>query len=287
MKAPKFQIKPRSRSVVDVSFSLRAGQSQWFLLSSDRHWDNPTSDHSLQRKHLQEAKERGAGIIDCGDLFCAMQGRYDPRSSKSDVRPEHAKGDYLDALVETAGEFFRPYAANFIQIAQGNHEASILKRLETDLTTRLVERINTLEKTKIHRAGFSGWVVFRVNLHGREYQTRRIAWHHGYGGDAPVTKGVIQTNRMAVYLPDADFVLTGHTHNVWVFPITRARITNRGRLFQDEQLHLKMPSYKNEYGDGFSGWHIERGAPPKPIGALWLRLSNEARELRTEITRAK
>jgi len=285
--AVKFKTKAKSRAVVEVSFSLKAGESQWFLLTADRHWDNPKSDQILQKKHLEQAKERGAGIIDIGDLFCAMQGKYDPRGTKNDVRPEHNKTNYLDALIETASNFFSPYAENFIVIGQGNHESSILKRQETDLTTRLVERINTKAGSNIHRGGFSGWVVLRGNIGGNAWITKRVAWHHGYGGDAPVTKGVIQTNRMAVYLPDADFVLTGHTHNEWQFPIPRVRITSQGRIFHDEQLHLKTPTYKEEYVDGFGGWHIERGGPPKPVGALWLRAYLESDELKYEVTRAK
>jgi len=287
MGKPKFKFKPVNRAVVNVDFKLRTGESQWFLLSSDRHWDNPKSDIALQLKHLNEAKERGAGIIDNGDLFCAMQGKYDPRGTKSDVRPEHSKGDYLDQLVNTGADFFVPFAENFIQIAWGNHETSILKRLETDLTTRLVERINAKAGTQIHKAGFYGWVVLRANVGGNDTQTLRIAWHHGYGGDAPVTKGTIQTNRMSVYLPDADFVMTGHTHNEFQFPISRVRISSKGSVYHDEQLHLKIPSYKEEYRDGHSGWHIERGGPPKPKGALWLRIYNEAGKIKSEVTRAK
>lgn len=284
----KFKVRPASRSVVDVEFRLRAGESQWFLLSADRHWDNPKTDLVMQRKHLEQAVERGAGVIDCGDLFCAMQGKYDPRGTKSDIRPEHNGADYLDRLVSTAADWFKPYAGNIIMIGQGNHESSILKRLETDLTTRLVERINATTKgANIQRAGFSGWVVFRASIGGNNVQTKRLAWHHGYGGDAPVTKGVIQTNRMAVYLPDADFVVTGHTHNEWQFPIPRVRISNKGTIHHDEQLHLKLPTYKEEYRDGYSGWHIERGGPPKPVGAVWLRFYNDAGEIKTEVTRAK
>jgi hypothetical protein len=26
-------------------------------------------------------------------------------------------------------------------------------------------------------------------------------------------------------------------------------------------------TYKEEYGDGSKGWHVERGAPPKPVGS--------------------
>ena len=39
----------------------------WALLSADRHWDNPKSDHELQIEHLEEAKRRNAIIIDAGD----------------------------------------------------------------------------------------------------------------------------------------------------------------------------------------------------------------------------
>ncbi len=86
-----------------------------------------------------------------------------------------------------------------------------------------------------------------------------------------MTRGVIQTNRMAVYLPDADIVLTGHTHDSWVVPIARERCSPRGSLSHDEQLHVRSGTYKDEYQDGHSGWHVETMKPPKPLGAVWLR----------------
>lgn len=221
------------------------------------------SERVLQKKHLDEAKERGAFVIDLGDFFCAMQGKYDKRHMKADLRPEHQRSDYLDALVETAGEWFSPYANLFLLMGEGNHETSIFKRHETNLTARVVERLNALNGTNIMHGGYSGWVRFLFEVYGAERTARKLAWHHGYGGDAPVTKGVIQTNRMAVYLPDADIIVTSHTHNEWLFPIARLRINDLGAISHDEQLHIKIPGYKEEYQDGFGGWHIERGAPPQ------------------------
>ena len=98
-----------------------------------------------------------------------------------------------------------------------------------------------------------------------------MKYFHGAGGGGPVTRGVIQTNRMAVFLPDADFILSGHTHDSWVVPIARERISKAGRIYQDEQIHIRSATYKDEYGDGYSGLHVERGAPPKPLGGWWLR----------------
>ena len=31
-------------------------------------------------------------------------------------------------------------------------------------------------------------------------------------------------------------------------------------------------TYKEEYSDGSHGWHIERGAPPKPVGGRILEI---------------
>ena len=289
MKPDSFEVEHTSRSVLTLRFNVGPKWEQWFLLSADRHWDNPDSDQALQRKHLEIAKERNAWVMDFGDLFCAMQGKYDKRSNKSKVRKEHQSDQYLDALVETAGDWFAKDP--MLLVCDGNHETAILKNHETHLTERLVERLRAAGNKNIHHGGFSGWVRFLFHRKGGQRRSLRLAYHHGYGGDAPVTKGVIQTNRMSVYLPDADFVVTGHTHNEWQFPIQRVRINEAGKITHDEQLHIKIPSYKDEYKEGECGWSIERGAPPKPIGAIWLRLyyegGHECYKILSEVTRAK
>ena len=290
MKPPPFTVEHTSKSVLTLRFRIKAGWEQWFLLSADRHWDNPDTDQAMQRKHLEEAKARGAWVLDFGDFFCAMQGKYDKRASKSHLRPEHQKDNYLDSLVNTAAKWFK--SDPLLLIADGNHETAIRKNHETDLIERLHTSLVQGGNEYVHRGGFSGWVRFMFEgIGGGHRRTMRLAYHHGYGGDAPVTKGTIQTNRMAVYLPDADFVVTGHTHNQWWFPISRVRLSDSGKVFHDEQLHIKCPSYKDEYRDGEGGWNIERGAPPKPIGAFWLRLWCEAElnsyRIESEITRAR
>lgn len=272
-----------------VTIRYNKGFDQSFLLSADRHWDNPKSLHEMQRKHLEEAMKKKAGILDFGDLFCAMQGKYDPRSSKSSLRPEHKRNDYLDALVETATAFFTPYASRIIRLAHGNHETSILKKHETDLTARLSEQLNRRRGADIASGGYSGWVMFRFIDQRGSVTTKKLWYIHGYGGGGPVTKGVIQSNRQAVYVPDADFVVNGHIHEEWVLPITRTRLQDDGTQYLDEQLHVRVPTYKDEYGNGSGGWHVERGGPPKPLGAAWLNFKKHANsdDIESFITRAK
>ena len=100
----------------------------------------------------------------------------------------------------------------------------------------------------------------------------KLKYFHGAGGEAPVTKGVIQTNRQAVYLPDANVVINGHNHNQYIVSIARERLSNKGVHFGDLQKHVRIPGYKQDYGDGTKGWNVERGGVPKPIGSMWMVL---------------
>jgi hypothetical protein len=267
------QIIEISRNVHDIIETYKSGQEFWYLLTADRHWDNPDSDWDLQLKHLKEAKERGAMVIDIGDLFCAMQGKYDRRSDKSKLRDIHRQTDYLDSLVKTAADFFGPYQEQIAIIGQGNHETAILKNHETNLSERLVERLNMNARHKVHLGGYTGYIRLRYrNESGGSARSILVHYNHGWGGGGPVTKGVIQSQRQAVYNPDPDIIISGHVHERYIFPIEQIRLNKDGILYQRTQYHVRIPTYKNEYRDGYGGWHIETGKPPKPIGAWWLKV---------------
>lgn len=245
---------------------------QWILLQSDVHWDNPMCNRELLTQHWKEARAKDAPILDNGDFFCAMQGKWDKRSNKDDLRPEHQVGDYLDALVRTGAAALEPYKDLLTLRGQGNHETGVLKKHETNLTERLVERLRMKGAPQVALGGYSGYVVLDVACFGRRYPLK-LHYHHGHGGGGPVTRGVIQTNRMAVYVADADFVWTGHTHDSWHVPIARVRLNqDNTQIVHSRQEHFRTAGYKEEYRDGYGGWHIERGGPPKPVSAAWLRL---------------
>lgn len=277
-----------SPQVLDItmSFKNRTDLNQWFLLSSDRHWDNPHSDWKLQKKHLELARERNAKILDFGDLFCVMQGKYDRRASKSNVRPEHQNDNYLDSVVNTAVDWFSPYADMFALISEGNHESAIRRNHETDLIERFVSALNYKTGTHLTRGLYTGWIRFKFKRSSFSSRILHLNYTHGYGGGGPVTKGTIQANRKAVYLPDADFCVSGHIHEQWLLTQPRERIRQSGDLYIDEQVHVCLPTYKEEYLMG-QDFHRERGRPPKPLGAYWLRFYQERDEIKYEFIRAK
>lgn len=273
MAERRWSVSELARNIHRIDITLpRVGDEQWVLLQSDVHWDNPKCLQELVKKHLDEAKQRDAPVLDNGDWFCAMQGRWDKRANKNDLRPEHQKADYLDALVSTAADFLKPYRSQLTIRGKGNHETAIEKAHETSLTDRLVERLRMQGSENVKLGGYSGFVVFQVNYSGGRRRPFKMFYHHGYGGGGPVTRGSIQTSRMAVFLADADLVWTGHTHDSWTMPIARIRLNQDcTEVEHTRQEHIRTSGYKEDFRDGYGGWHIERGMPPKPIGAKWLR----------------
>jgi predicted phosphodiesterase len=261
-----------SRNVHLFNVNLQTvGDEQWFLLQSDVHWDNPKCDRKKLKKHLDLALERNAPVLDFGDFFCAMQGKYDRRSSKKDIRPEHQNNQYLDSLVNTAAEYLKPYAKIITVRGNGNHESAINKNHETDLNERLAERIR-MDGGIARRGGYSGYIRFQIHNGKRNNRSIKLWYFHGSGGGGPVTRGVIQTNRQAVYVSDADIVASGHVHESWQVAVERMRLNAADRVVLERQTHVKIAGYKEEYEDGYGGWHIETGKPPKPTGAWWLRI---------------
>ena len=257
---------------IDIDCEKNSKWEQWALLTADRHLDNPHSNRQLQKLHLEQAKKRGAFVIDLGDLFCAMQGKNDRRHSKSDLMGEHKEKNYLNSIVEDATDFLDPYRDLFALIAEGNHETSVTKHTEFSLMDALVYNLKRAG-SQVTRGGYRGYIKLRFQSNKKtNFRYNRIAYYtHGGGGGGPVTKGVIKTNRRAVMLPDADYVFSGHIHEQWTVNLSRSRLDQKGNEYTDIQKHVQIPTYKEEFANQAGGWHHEREAAPKPLGAWWIR----------------
>lgn len=266
----------QSGPVTSIHYDVKNGWEQWFFLTSDNHFDSVFCNREKMQADFEEAKKRKARIFIIGDWFDAMQGRFDQRRAPSELRTEYLVEDYYDKVVADSAEWLAPYARNIDLIADGNHELAVLKYANTNLPGNLVHDLNVQHKTRIHHGGYGGWVRIMINLSGGENTGPRTSvkmkYFHGSGGEAPVTRGAIQTNRQAVYLPDADIVVNGHSHNNYIIPITRERLSNKGQQYFDNQYHIRIPGYKQGYGDGTTGWEVTRGGVPKPIGSVFVRL---------------
>jgi len=281
--------KTENGRVITIRPDLQKDKDVWFLLTADWHWDNPKCDRELLEKHLKQAKERDAGVLVFGDLFCLMQGKYDGRRMKGDVRPEHNNATYIDSVIDTFNDWIEPYKQNMTLVTYGNHETSILKHLETDVLQRMSAQ------TKIPLGKYDGWVRFVPNIlteDGRNADkpsATNLYYHHGSGGGGIVTKGVIQTNRRNAYIDNADILVSGHIHEAWIMETPKESITSHGTIQRKNVMHIQTGTYKEEFTG--SGWHVERGAPPKPLGSWWMRIYkdrvNETRRYRYEFIRTE
>lgn len=263
--------KDRNIHQINIPF----GVNTKFLFISDVHWDNPKTDLVLLKKHLDQAKAEGAKVIVNGDFFCLMQGKGDPRKSKDDIRPEHNNARYLDSIVNTAVEWFEPYKDVLVFIGYGNHETSIIKFQETDILARFIDLFNMTLKPNIpiQRGGYGGWLQFR----SARTATGRTSWvvhyFHGSGGGGPVTKNMIQHQRQQAIVEGADMVWMGHTHDSYIGRSSKHCFnSNNAAQHLKDQWFLQTPTYKEEYKNRIGSWHVERGAPPKPLGGCWIEL---------------
>lgn len=242
---------------------------------SDLHWDNPHCDRDMLKRHLDYCLEEDIPVMINGDMFCLMQGRGDNRRNKSDIRPEHNNAKYLDSIVETAVDWFLPYAHIIKLVGYGNHETAIIKFQETDILQRFVDLLNYKAGSNIQTGGYGGWLIIKQNSGwGSKYSTK-VKYFHGSGGGI-VTKGAINLTRALETYENFDVFTMGHIHENSCRNDVRDTIEHHsvgGYVLKQKQLHLMLTgTYKEEYGDGSQGWHVERGAPIKPLGGRILTI---------------
>jgi hypothetical protein len=255
------------------------------LQISDVHYDSVKCDRELLTKHLKQAQEKKALVFINGDLFDLMGGKYDPRSSYSDIRPEYKSINYLDAVIQDAAEYFAKFDVQYF-IGRGNHETNISKRLHTDPTDRLAELLR-YKGCKVHTGGYSGWFMYNVTYNSTSRVTIRQHYHHGSGGNAPRSKGILSADLDQKKFPDADIITRGHDHQKWHLPVTVQRVTQNHTIFDTTVHHLRTGSYKM-LGDGFAGWSVEKGFDRPRLGGWWMNIVQDAYRKRPyiEITEA-
>lgn len=243
-------------------------QTKRCLLLADIHWDNAHCDLEKFKKDMDDAVKYNAPIFIFGDFFCAMQGKWDHRSSQDALRAEHRGGNYLDLLVETAAKWLHPYRKNIAIISPGNHETSIQKRHETNLVERLVTLLRH-EGSSVELGSYWGFIKLSMDLKDRTLGSSVVHYSHGYGGGGEVTRGLIDWSRTrGQYF--ADIYVAGHIHRRNLDENIITHMNKVGRPAQIKQLFLRCGTYKDEHQP--NGYHVEKGRAGRPLGGWWLDL---------------
>jgi len=173
-------------------------------------------------------------------------------------------------------------SGNFVTRYKGkvafSGNTGIIKHQETDILQRFVDLLNAKANTKIQVGGYGGWIVVRQYLeNSNSAKTWKIKYFHGSGGGGIVTKGAINLTRALELYEGFDVFTMGHIHENSARTDVRDTVVNhsqKGYYVEHKYIHMMLTgTYKEEYGNGSKGWHVERGAPPKPIGGRILQFT--------------
>jgi len=247
-------------AIIRVNFEgCKSGWNQDIMLMSDLHVDHPGCKRSKLKKDLEYARATNSPIIIAGDLFDATGGRNDPRRNVSSIRKRLIVPDYYDAVLKEVVNFMSPYADLIAVVGYGNHEDSVVKFGGTSLVDRFVQEMNRIGGHALP-GGYGGYIRFGF------YQNRDVPdvskllyYHHGRGGtEAPVTRGMIETNRQSVWLDGVDVVLNGHNHQNYITKIPVQGVSNRDTLRTSTRAFIRTPGYLQAYTED-ADWTSEYG----------------------------
>lgn len=235
---------------------------------SDVHYDSLKCKRDMLKKHLDEIKRANGYVFVYGDWFDVMGCYKDPRTKSKDIDPRYLeKGrEYLNSVVEDSIEFLKPYAKNIAFISEGNHETEIKKRRDVDILEWMVNALNA-EGGQIVKGHYSGWNEF-VFESGTKTVSVLTHYHHGYGGNAKRSKGMLDSQIAAFTYPDADIIFRGHTHQKFHDPSNVKWKYNKSwkRAELVNSHYICTGSYKDGVGKGLEGWEVQKGFLPSRLG---------------------
>jgi hypothetical protein len=182
-----------------------------FHLGSDFHFDNEAFDETSWRREFEEVKKNNWISFVGGDWgdFILLQDKK--RYVKS--RDQFDGDDIVNQIIDMASSRLRPYADNIALIGQGNHEDALVKYHSINPVSMLIQNLNNDKKNgTIKHGGYAGFIVL-IFRHGDNGGTRKytIYYNHGAGGNAEVTKGMIDFNRRQYVRCDLMWLQHKHT----------------------------------------------------------------------------
>ena len=279
------QVSRLSDMAIAVDYSTTKNLKPLMVIS-DVHWDSKDCDRKLLKKHLNSALEQDAAIIIIGDFFDLMEGRNDMRRSNT-ARTEHYAPNYLQKVVMDAAEWLKPYAKNIVMISNGNHETSVAKHTQVQTLTWLCYELRK-QGSQVIEGDYQGFFVVRTvyEYEGKNtYYPYKIFYHHGLWGGI-ISKGTQSVMRFGAVVPDADMIVTGHTHDQWMMLHTRYKLNKAYDVTLEDQIHLKLGTYKNEFKTG-NGFAVEKIGLPKPLGGWMVDFYIERNDVKNNVLRAK
>jgi hypothetical protein len=277
----------------------------FYFLMSDLHIGHIACRQKLIAAELAAARAAGARILINGDVFDAINPK-DKRFALSQIaKPLRGEDDMEAAAVGMAVKLLGPYADLIDLIGVGNHEEAWIRRSAADMVGRLIRELHAgmrerakaetdpeigiaLAGHQIKHGGIAGFIRTRISYDVRSRFARNskvprslthtLAYHHGSGGDAPVTKGQIEFSRKVAHVI-ADAYWMGHKHHKTFAEDCILSLSAKDQIEYRQRLSIQTASYLENWratdqGNPLGYTYAESSnSPPKPLGGLWLSLT--------------
>lgn len=214
-------------------------------LFSDLHICADDVDMIAMKRDFERAVAEDRRILINGDIAELILPGDKKRWSASKMLSN--RDDVLNEQLDICYDFLKPYANNIDVIGRGNHDISPIKYDSFDIVGALIGMLNR-DKTNgnIHSAGYQGYAQYKLMPTSKKNGNTNftIYMHHGAGGSAPVSKGMIDFNRV-VYTHNADLFWLGHKHvNIQDNGIVQDGLDRAGNYEQRICKAVITPGYK-------------------------------------------
>lgn len=247
-----------------------------YLLMSDLHIGAANCDKQRIVDDLDWAKANKADVFIAGDVFDALWPKDHKRFNPSALDPLITSTDaVLNAALKLGVKMLKPYAELIRMIGCGNHETATIKYHSADMIAMLIEQLGG----DVRHGGYTG--AIRQNFRRKDGGGTQfvVYYHHGIGGAAPVTKGMIDFNRFSSWVRGADVLWLGHKHNRFACQVQECRVPEKSKDLELVNVwHVMSGAYTTPQGhrqfddDGNyqSHWSIEKGFAPQGQGGAKL-----------------
>ena len=219
----------------------RAGKVIKIAMISDAHKDSPDCDTDKLKKDFDFCLKDNRYILIDGDWFDAIL--LGDRKRAVPHLLEKTDGQ-LNKKIQDSYEFLKPYQHLILFMGRGNHEESILKYSGIDILDILVTMLNAGQEHKIVVGNYANFIRFTAKDSAGKLCFYDIFAHHGAGGSAPATKGMLDFSAIAKGV-NADLIWIGHKHQALIdYSTPIMSVNTQGDVVLKNRQCIETPSYQ-------------------------------------------
>jgi hypothetical protein len=231
-------------------------QEFYFGLFSDLHLEATDHDSNQFKHDMEEAVSLNSRIFINGDIVDAIV-LNDTKRYSAGKAPYPDSEAQINKTIDNVVDKLIPYVNNIDLISPGNHEESLLKYNNFDILSMIIYLLNKERDSSLPPIIYGDYRgIIRLKFKIAKSNSRRvydIYRHHGIGGAAPISKGMIDLSRLKISAL-ADLYWIGHKHKAitdYVDPLIYANSV--GQLKTRERRAIITPGYKKAFSENNKG----------------------------------